>query len=377
MKSLGLKIPAPWKHDFGITAFTKVQEGSGGLLEDSSKNAGFWDELFSQVNPETGKTELVGYVEAPGDPNDPSTPAGKIGTSVKDTSIYFRKDYVLTDDSGKTLSNVPMHIALVTHPIEPNQSNFEPQDGADYYIAMSELVVDTDLGELAKLLQNVAGVYIPSNTTADTLAINLTIALNQKALSMKETDEDGDGKSSNPSNNHFETEPLIMSKLDQTQIDVLLATKAVNPTTGKPFTKEDLQGDLPEPTPSIPAKDDKNELIMSAMQNAMQDDRRKTYRSRINALVESNRADKAFADDQLYPMADNYSLRFESGNIVKPEIEVLIMSLEAMPMRQPAAPPVDLSEFQAHYLQDGNSLSDEQMDKIADALLNDDEFINV
>jgi hypothetical protein len=321
MKSKGIKVPGPWKHDFDINAFTT---GDNGLLTSSADNAGFWEDLTAKIM-EDGKLALVGTIESPGDQEDPNTPAGKIGTVVQDTSIYTRKNVPITDGSDEVLEEAIMHIALVTHPIELNQENFRLKNENDSCLVMSQMVGESDsspamLSQLITDLREICKLYLPADTTVDNLIQNLSIAVNQYKLLNSDEGSDQDS---------FKVEPLLMSHLEQSQIDALINGKVVNPKTSKPYSKEDFSSSpLQEKSGS-----DNSEmlLVMSAMQNSMQSDRRKGYRSRIDTLVESGRTTKAFADQTLYPQADSYNIEFKEGQVVTPNIEGLIMSLESMP----------------------------------------------
>ena len=334
MKEKGIRVPAPWKHDFEITSLV---EGDNGLLEDSTKNAGFWDDLVAKVTDD-GKYGLVGIIDAPGDPNDTNTPAGKVGKTVKDTSIYTRKNVPITSGSEEVLEEAIMHIALVTHPIELNQENFKLKDSTETHLVMSNMVGESEsedseteeiesedsslpLNQLINDLRDTCKLYVPPNTTIDNFVENLSIAVNQYKLLNTET------PNSDPDS--FEVEPLLMSHLQPSQIDALIAGKVTNPLTNKPYAKEDF-------AQAQPQQSTQDQLIMSAMQNSMQSDRRKSYRSRIDSLVGSGRTTKAFAEQKLYPQADNYVIQFDNGQIVEPVVESLIMSLESMPAPTPA-----------------------------------------
>lgn len=320
MREKGLKVPAPWRHDLDMTAFSM---GSDGILGTSTENAGFWDNLTVKIL-EDGKTALVGTIESPGDPNDPNTPAGKIGTIVQDTSIYTRKNMPLTD-SQEVLEEAIMHIALVTHPIESNQQNFQLcKDENDSHLIMSRMVGEMEenpamISQLVNDLREVLKINLPSDTDDDNLVKYLSIAVNQIKLLNSE---------SNSGKDTFELEPLLMSHLDKTQIDALIDGKIVNPKTNKPYCKEDFAATS---SFSPPGESQEVLLVMSAMQNSMQSDRRKAYRSRVDSLVESGRTTKTFAESNLYPQADNYNIEFKDGQVVTPMIESLIMSLETMP----------------------------------------------
>jgi hypothetical protein len=331
MKAKGMKIPGPWKHDFDITA---LSTGDNGLLEDATVNAGFWDSLVAKTL-DNGKMALVGTIDAPGDPNDPNTPAGKIGTLVKDTSIYTRKNLPITSgvDKEELLEEGIMHIALVTHPIELNQENFKLQNSNDVHLVMSNMVEESEqddteeeseqnsssLSQLILDLKNVCKLFLPASTTIDNLAENLSIAVGQYQLLNSE-----DASGVKPDS--FKVEPLLMSHLDPTQVDALINGKIVNPKTNKPYAREDFSS-----SPEADKAGSQNLLIMSAMQNQMQLDRRKGYRGRIDNLVATGRTTKAFADAQLYPQADSYNIEFKDNQIVTPVVETLLMSLESMP----------------------------------------------
>ena len=147
-----------------------------------------------------------------------------------------------------------------------------------------------------------------------------------------------------------------MSHLDPTQVDALINGKIVNPKTNKPYAREDFSSSSPEADKA----GSQNLLIMSAMQNQMQLDRRKGYRGRIDNLVATGRTTKAFADAQLYPQADSYNIEFKDNQIVTPVVETLLMSLESMPA--PTKP--EVSELTMGNLDDAN-VDQEQIDKTA------------
>lgn len=331
---LGMKIPAPWKHDFNVTTLTT---GSNGLLEDSSINAGFWEGVKVKTLKD-GRKALACVIDVPGDLKDSNTPAGKISKSVKDVSIYTRKNVPITSgvDKQEFLDEGIMHIALVTHPIELNQENFNLLQENDGCLVMSNMVEEseveepedtdtTDLSQLINDLQTVCKLYLPQDTTIDSLAKNLSIAVNQYKLINDDT--------SNPDSESYNVEPLLMSQFEPSQIESIIKSGATNPKTGKPFAKEDFASSTPAPS----QEQIQNALVMSAMQSNLQADRRKQYRTRIDQLVATNRTTKAFADSKLYPEADNYTLQFSNNQIVEPVIETLIMSLESLPAPTPVS----------------------------------------
>ena len=122
MKTAGISVPAPWNHS--KEAFP-MSTGNDGTLPRSDLNAGWWDKVWVEDNT------LWGEVDVPSNED-----AVKIGTNVKESSIYVRPSF--TDGSGTEWKDSLMHIALVTHPIENGQGNFEPVEQG-LALAMSQL----------------------------------------------------------------------------------------------------------------------------------------------------------------------------------------------------------------------------------------------
>jgi hypothetical protein len=111
MLAKGLKIYAPWKHDF------KNAQGPLGpsRLPDSSENAGFWERLWFDDKDNA----LYGEIDVPREED-----ASKIGTTVKEVSPLLKP---FQDGAGNTWdADSPYHIALVMHPILAGQDNFVP-----------------------------------------------------------------------------------------------------------------------------------------------------------------------------------------------------------------------------------------------------------
>jgi hypothetical protein len=142
MRKAGLNIPAPTTH--ALTAVPTTDRKVGQVIkqtpmgQDSFTNGGFWTEMWNEkrpyTDPETGETTMVetlmGALEAPAEY------ANKIGTVVKETSIFAPPTF--KDGRGKVWTDVVAHAALVIQPIEPGQANFQPADGLA--IAMSHYV---------------------------------------------------------------------------------------------------------------------------------------------------------------------------------------------------------------------------------------------
>lgn len=201
MRSKGYNIPAPWGHDFENGVPVRFgRDGAPKPLE----NAGFVEDLRLEfVAGPNGEAQaaLVGEFEVPGDENDANTPAGRVGKTVKETSVYIRPSF--TDGTGETYDETLMHAALVLHGIQPGQPNFTPIEKGSYAIAMSQMVPvamsSTAPGDLAAQFDNEAddedelreNAGKPTNKGTDTLGQLIGALRDAKLMDLPdETTED-------------------------------------------------------------------------------------------------------------------------------------------------------------------------------------------
>ncbi len=376
----GYSIPAPWKHS-PDAVIAKLEEGSNGLLQDSTVNGGFWKKVEGIINSE-GKYEVWGDIEVPGDPNDPKTPAGMVGTTVRETSIYLKGKHQLTDEEGAEIIDCPMHIALVTHAIEPGQKNFELQ-GDDMFIAMSQMVPDEtyekkeedpvsdgDLSELSNLLASVAKVFLPTSTTMSNLVGNLILALNQMKLSIGNS---GTGSGQPADKDSFTMEPIVMSKLTQEQLNALLAAKPVNPATGKPFTAQELssesEGGDTKQTSELQEALNKVTLMMSNMNTQMADERQRAYRARTNALIERGIVTQDYANTHLIPQIEAYKPQITEAGSTPSPVDVILMSLESIPTPVRSGAADNFSGSYEDVFREQGDMSDKDSDDLAAQML--------
>jgi hypothetical protein len=377
MKAAGLRIPAPWVHYSKKDGkpLTPIAMGHA-EMPSADENAGFWDSLF--VDEERGV--LVGVVDAPGADNDFNSPAGKIGKTVKETSVYIAPSF--TDPkTKKTWNEVPLHIACVLHPIESNQGNFVPiEEGMAIAMSFksdamggekkpekkpvekpgekplagkpkedySESVDDPNkvlgsgdteakpsgndkLGEVIRLLREAAEVALPEDTTPDNLIERLLIALTQK--SVEDEDEDEGTITQPPEGAQQRNAPFIMA-LSPTQIAAIVASKPVNPETGKPFTNDELVGLASQPVdvevvmshPKVKQIVDTSNQMAAALKNQAQ----AGYRNRIDALVKRGQVGKEQAEKSLLPMVDSLVMSFSpEGKPVEQPLDTVLKLLES------------------------------------------------
>lgn len=355
MKAAGLKVPAPKRHN--LSAIPVVDKDKLASVDD---NMGFWEDLEYGVttDPKTGKERaaLIGIVDVDGDPFDPNSKAGLVGKSVRDTSVWAKKEW--TDGSGKVWNDPILHAALVVNPIEPGQSNFElVGDESNFTIAMSSLDhdappptendvdVDTDktkgsstinLSELITLLRTTVEVDLPDDTQESNLIERLSIALRQK----KPTDT-GHSTTQPPPGSKEKEVDLIMAFSTQ-QIDSIVASNAINPATTKPYTKAELEA-LNTPANSgvamseavqkqLDAQSKSNTILMSHLQNT----RKQEYATRIQrALAVGQIPDQAYVDTHMKPLVDSFIMSFNEDGTIKPHpLDSMLAGIEALPARK-------------------------------------------
>lgn len=372
MRSVGLRIPAPWVHYSKKDGKPLSPIAMGHTeLPSADENAGFWDSLF--VDEDRGV--LVGVVEAPGNEGDFTSPAGKIGKTVKETSVFIAPSF--TDPkSKKTWNEAPLHIACVLHPIESGQSDFVPLEEG-MAIAMSfksdsmgkpkpkaegkpqekpvgESDESTDnvddpnkvlgsgepdakptgndkLGEVLRMLRDAAEVALPDDTTPDNLIERLLIALTQK--SVEDEDEDEGTITQPPEGAQQRNAPFIMS-LSQSQIAAIVASKAVNPDTGKPFTPDELNLQASQPVdvevvmshPKVKQIVDTSNQMAAALKSQAQ----VGYRNRIGTLIQRGQVGKEQAEKSLLPMVDALVMSFTpEGQPIEQPLDTVLKLLES------------------------------------------------
>ena len=191
MKEKGISVPAPWAHSKDSLP---IQMGNDGTLPRSDMNAGWWNKMWVEDNT------LWGELEVPQNED-----AIKIGKNVRESSIYVRPQF--EDGGGNIWNDSLMHIALVTHPVENGQDNFQPiemANGDEISLAMSQL---TEPLSMATKVEDVRGVPVgssvkdvlealranridlPDDTDDDNFMERLMTALRQKKVSESPEEE--------------------------------------------------------------------------------------------------------------------------------------------------------------------------------------------
>jgi hypothetical protein len=293
MQVNGLKIPAPWRHD------PKAQPVRNQMDQQDTnayQNGGFWRELW--IDETDGS--LHGAVEVP-----LSDDAKKVGTTVKEVSPLIQSKW--TDGNGSTYDDAITHIALVTHPVAPGQTNFEGialsqgafVDAADLTLAHEEpdgdecdpKNVKATGATIAKALPILAklGLGLPSDTDESNFAeriIVAALAIESHAAHDKEDEEENAEEP--PKKSKEKPSPIAMSH---------------------------------ELTPAQQAQ------LAFAQQTL-----RERYAARVEALVQSGRVSAKYALEKLKPLLETHEVAFAAdGKPIDGPLDLILGSLESLP----------------------------------------------
>lgn len=358
MRQKGLNIPAPTVHSQAANPSSFSQRKTGNVQVkmstgqvDSFTNGGFWDEMWTEkrphVDPVTGVTTMVetlmGHLETPDEY------ASKIGTIVKETSIFAPP--VFKDGKGREWKDAIAHAALVVEPIEPGQANFQPAGGLA--LAMSHfarpLVMatppskppakkakkpgdsfgqstqdnddisggdDDDFGRNPDSLMDDIAVPASGASMADAVA-----ELRKVGLEV--------GDDATPQN--F-LERIILAARQKSLTEGGGEDPSTNPLISEPEggTKQpaSIAMAVTAPTPEIQALQAQNALLMGLVHNQYQN----TAKQRIAALVASGRVSQAHADAHLTPLVPSVKMALGAdGNPQPNELDRLLAFAESMP----------------------------------------------
>ena len=368
LRSKGYLAPAPFAHVDPVTKQMPhpIQMGRNGTLPRSDLNRGFWDSLSVDS---TGS--LVGEVDVEGDVTDYNTPAGKVGTTIKETSVYVKHGF--KDGTGEVYDEMPMHIALVTHPIEGGQSNFQPiASQSGFAIAMSQCVMMASGGQgfgnsnadpitggsdgsqngsgnnsdrsksqfsdptgdtkgpiATKIVQALRheniGIDLPDDTDDTNILERILVACRQKA-----TEKSNDFQLQNQSQNDPNNPPKPKGKGSSTR-------NSPEGATEQPASIAMSQ------TATVPATAD-NALLMSQVQGLTEANKllagyvtklEKDKRgSRIQSLVATGRCAKEYAETKLMPLLGAFQMSLAAdGSPANSPIDAVLEALEGIPAR--------------------------------------------
>ena len=138
MLQRGLRIPCPFAHHKEAVPVKSTVEPS------PYNNAGYW-ELFSIRKNDKGKPALFGIIDLPGSDNEPDSPYYKAKNTAKEVSISIKPEYL--DGTGTKWEDVIMHVALVNHPVVPDQEPFKDIPDGSLVVNMSLMETEDVLND--------------------------------------------------------------------------------------------------------------------------------------------------------------------------------------------------------------------------------------
>lgn len=340
LKAKGYRTPAPFDHLLEASPFRVGQA----MNVPADKNGGFWNRLWLD-----GET-LMGELESPGKASDHNSPASKVGTTVKETSVYAVPKW--KDGTGEEYEEVLSHIALVVNPIEPGQANFQPVEGIA--LAMSQHIesgsdtrqpaangdegadyddMDDDdanpgsdqggiVKQIVKTLRDAEiGIDLPDDTNETNVLERLLVAARQKCVAKPQQQQQQPPQPPQP-----KPAPSLKKPPEGAVKEPTGVTMSTTPN--------------PNPTPSP-----EHALLMSQVealkaQNAqltglLMGSEANARAARIAGLLQSGRITKEYADKFLTPHLAGFQMSFGAdGKPAKHVLDSLLEAVEAMPAPQ-------------------------------------------
>lgn len=313
MNKAGISIPAPWRHDLTIGALSDEQKKQ--LIErekneGSRLNAGFWENLFVDHD-----ASLHGILDVPLDDD-----YQRVGKTVKETSIYTVPKYL--DGNGNEWNDVIYHVALVTHPIETGQENFQrdTQEGKVELLppVTSEVAEDSFAVAMSQIVMSDASGATPMDGNASVQ--NVVEVLKQFGLVLP-----ADTVLSNLVERITSIGPaVIAARSSSTSVDPMASLKSgvENGKLYEPKKGFAMSNDYKSVDPASPEG-----KALAGLQT-----RRIT--ERLTSLVESGRVSAEYVKATVQPMLEGCAMSLsidEEGNLGPTSVDHLLTALEALP----------------------------------------------
>jgi len=356
MTALGLRVPAPWKHDPKAEPlrFTGNPDDF-----DAFNNAGFWDKLWQDK-----QGALWGQVDVPREEDASRLQANEDGTaSVEDCSLLAKDNF--EDGDGNVFTDSITHIALVTHPVAKDSTKFTPiPEGAialslgdldnNPFIALADDDIDnmnedsnneeqgmnasgSTVRDVLKMLDEVANIRLPADTSGDNLLERLAVVLHALQGKEEENDEeDEDTSVKEPSSKSKEQPgPVAMSAEFTLALSLLGNAGVTNPATKQPYTEADLKAKAAKKdaaTVTIAMSEEDTAAVNWARGAILS-----TYKQRLEQCVAHGQVGPKDATELFTAMnaeakAGSLSFSFsEDGEPVKNQYDFVINSWEKLP----------------------------------------------
>lgn len=345
MLKAGLKIPSPWKHDPLALPATATPGDKplhpGDSFTSSKDNAGFWTRLFQDK-----RGVLHGEIEVSNQAD-----ADKIGTSVQEVSPFVKAEF--EDGLQRKWKDSILHIALVTNPVMPGQRNFEPVSPATTATsAPSGSAAPVETGIALSLSDYLApvGVEVPE-------AVLLSMDQDEaQDTPDDEMPEETPADSPNPGQTSAAGASIqdALNALREIGLDlpedthegnlverIVVASRAIATATGSgqsgnPQDPNAQPQEMPTPiamslgTGTMPNNNSvtvDDRVAAFAVRQA-----RKSYDSRIEALIGSGRISADYREKHLKKLLEGFQLSLdEAGAQTATPLDHLLDALEAIP----------------------------------------------
>jgi hypothetical protein len=379
----GMLIPAPYGHSDGKKVvpvpLLKDPEDPNIFLDadtgkpsrwDHALNAGFWRKFETD---ETGA--LVGYVEAEGDEKDEKTHAGRVGKMFQNVSPVVHGQWI--DGKGNLREDALLHVCLTNKPVDFGQDNFKAMpDEPNYSIAMALYEDDIyamsddepgDQKDPKKVSSNASQTDAPeANPATDAEDALPNPALGPEVINKIKLELKTKLKVTLPDDTN---ETNFLDRL----LTILTNLEAEEEEESE-FDVEPEDGKPPR-TPTIMSLD--AEVLTkknTGLLTVITDQRKKSYKERVEALVASGRVGRAHAEAAFLPTIEAFAMSVddvgEDGTFAPNAIE---MSLDLLEKNEALTEPTK----DGQQPKDGKvpnkpaDMQDAPVDEVSEALVNE------
>lgn len=308
MRKTGLAVPAPWRHD---ERALPVRLDGDRMDTDAYNNAGFWKRLWV----DEGDGSLYGEVDVPREDD-----ADRLGKTVVDVSLLAKPRW--TDGQGNAYEDALTHIALVTHPVAPDNETFHPSETESIACSLGDLIMAdvtpsnpgvtassaTVLDAIRMLGDMDPPIALPTDTDVSNFLERLVVALN----ALKSAQDDNTGE---------EPATLLEQPKGSREKPGPIAMSTDNPTPEVPPVTPEPQAD---PAPLSPENQAALNFATKTVKNH--------YQARIEALVKAGRISPKFAKEKMAPLVGDLKLAFDAeGNPEPTPLDLVLAACEDIP----------------------------------------------
>ena len=335
MLAAGLRIPSPYAHrdEQGIVPspvdMQDNEEVDFKTLQkkkwSSDINAGFWEDF--EIDK---KGQFIGIVDVPGELEDLNSPAGKLRKTIKETSVFIEPEF--TDGKGRTWKNALRHVALVTNPVDPDQSNFELiSNPDDYALAMAFSMADEVGGDPPKPTEpkDTTDVNAEDTTTDPTSDETSSVAANIPEIVSLLKDKLGYEMPSDTDEKNFldRLRTILVSIKEDAQPDEEMKDLEKKPKEAETESSTVIMANEDTNPDNVVFINKINKLVAKQIEDLKED-----FKQRIKTLIAAGKITKKYAEAELLPAIGTISMSHEDldadGNLPRHWLEMSISAME-------------------------------------------------